>query len=57
MKKEAEKILKCKDLTMKIQRMWNVKARVIMVKTGVTGTITKSLRQYMSNKQTDKARN
>jgi hypothetical protein len=24
-KKEAEKILKCKDLTIEIQRMWNVK--------------------------------
>ena len=28
-KKEAEKILKHKDLTIEIQRMWNVKTKVI----------------------------
>jgi len=44
-KKEAEKILKYKDLIMEVQRMWNVKAQVILV----TGTISKSLRQYLSN--------
>jgi hypothetical protein len=38
-KKEAEKILKYKDLIIEIQRMWNVKAKVIMVILGVTGTI------------------
>jgi len=38
--KEAEKILKYKDLTIEIQRMWNVKTN---------GTISKSLRKYVSN--------
>jgi hypothetical protein len=35
-KKEAEKILNYKDLTVEIQRMWNVKARLIPVVTGST---------------------
>jgi hypothetical protein len=48
-KKEAEKILKYKDLTTEIQRMWNVKARVIPVVIGVNGTISKSFRTYVSN--------
>ena len=30
--------------------MWNVKAKVILIITGATGTISKSLRQYLSNK-------
>jgi hypothetical protein len=46
--KEAEKILKYKDLTVEIQRMWNVKTRVIPVITGATGTISKSFRKYVS---------
>jgi hypothetical protein len=46
--KEAEKILKYKDLTIEIQRMWNVKTRVISVIIGATGTISKSLRKYVS---------
>jgi hypothetical protein len=40
-KKEAEKISKYKDLTMEIQRMWNVKTRAMPVTTGATGTISK----------------
>jgi hypothetical protein len=50
-KKEAEKILKYKDLTRttEIQRMWNVKTKVIPVLTGATGTISKSFRKYASN--------
>jgi hypothetical protein len=48
-KKEAEKILKYKDLIIEIQRMRNVKVKVIPVIIGTTGTILKSLRQYLSN--------
>jgi hypothetical protein len=49
MKMEAEKILKYKDLTIEIQRMWKVKTRVIPVLIGATGTISKSFRKYISN--------
>ena len=49
-KKEAEKILKYKDLTIEIHRMWNVKTKVIPVIIGATGgSISKSFRKYMSN--------
>ena len=48
-KKEAEKILKYKDLIIEIQPMWNVKAKIIPVIIGVTGTISASLRQYLNN--------
>ena len=48
-KKEAEKILKCKDLTIEIQCMWNVKTKVIPVIIGATKTISKSFRKYVSN--------
>ena len=48
-KNEAEKILKYKDLTKEIQRMWNVKTKVIPIITGATGTISKSFRKYVSN--------
>jgi hypothetical protein len=47
--KEAEKILKYKDLTIEIQCMWNVKTKMIPVIIGATGTITKSFRKYVSN--------
>jgi len=48
-KKEAEKILKYKDLTIEIQRMLNVKTKAIPVITGATGTISKSFRKDVSN--------
>ena len=48
-KKEAEKILKCKDPTTQIQRMWNVKTKVIPVIIGATGTVSHLFRKYMSN--------
>ena len=48
-KKEAEKVLKYKDLTVEIQRMWNVKTKVIPVIIGATGTISKTFRKYVSN--------
>jgi len=48
-KYEADNILKHKDLTIEIQRMWNVKTKVIPVIIGATGTISKSFRKYVSN--------
>ena len=47
--KKNEKILKYKDLTIEIQRMWNVKTKVIPKVIGATGTISKSFRKYLSN--------
>jgi hypothetical protein len=43
-KKEAENILKYKDLKTEIQHMWNVKTKVIP-----TGTMSKSFIKYLSN--------
>ena len=48
-KREAEKILKYKDFTIEIQRMWNVKTKVIPVIIDATWTISKSFRKYVSN--------
>ena len=48
-RKETENILKYKDLTMEVQRMWNVKTNVIPVIIGATGTVSKSFRKYLSN--------
>ena len=48
-KQGAEKFLKYKDLIIEIQRIWNVRAKVIPVATEATGTISKSLRQNLSN--------
>ena len=46
---KAEEILKYYDIMIEIQRMCNVRAIVIPVITGATGTILKSLRQYLNN--------
>ena len=48
-KKQAEKILKYKNLTIEIQRMWNVKLKAIPVILWATGTVLKSFRKYVSN--------
>jgi hypothetical protein len=45
-KKEAEKVLKYKDLIIEIQHMWNVKTKVTPVIIAATGTISKSFRKY-----------
>ena len=45
----AENILKYKDLKTEIRCMWNVKAKVIPLIIGETGTLSKSLRQCPSN--------
>jgi hypothetical protein len=48
-KKEAEKILKYKDLIIEIQLMWDVKIKVMPAITGATGTISQSFRKYFSS--------
>jgi hypothetical protein len=48
-KREFEKILKYKDLTIEIEHMWNVKTKAIPVIISATGTISKSFRKYVSN--------
>jgi hypothetical protein len=48
-KKEAEKILKYKDLITEIQHMWNEKTKVMPVIIGATGTISKFFRKYLSS--------
>jgi hypothetical protein len=49
MKKESENILKYKYLTIEIQLMWMLKAKVIPVIIGAAGTVSDSLRQNLSN--------
>jgi hypothetical protein len=56
-KKEAEMILKYKDLTIEIQCMWNVKINVIPVIIGATGTISKSFGKYVTYRENEKSRN
>jgi hypothetical protein len=46
--KEAEKFLKYKDLIIEIQRMWNIKTKLLPIIMGATGTISKAFRKYAS---------
>jgi hypothetical protein len=48
-KREAEMIVRYKDLTVENQRMWNVKAKVIPGLIGATAAISVSLGEYLSN--------
>ena len=48
-KKEADKVIKYKDLTIEIERMWNVNTNLIPVIIGATGTIWKSFRKHLNN--------
>jgi hypothetical protein len=45
--KEAEKKLKYKNLSIEIQRMWNMKCFVMSVIIGATGIVSKSLQKYL----------
>jgi hypothetical protein len=45
--KEAENKLKYKNLSIEIQRMWNMKYFVIPVIIGATGIVSKSLKKYL----------
>ena len=47
-KNEAEKILKYKDLTIEIKRLWNVNNKGD-TSIGAIGSISKSFRKYASN--------
>jgi hypothetical protein len=48
-KKTAEQILKYKELTTEIQRMWDLKTKAIPVIISANGTISKSLTKYLRN--------
>jgi hypothetical protein len=45
--KESEKKLKYKNISIEIQRMWNMKCFVIPVIIGATGIVTRGLKKYM----------
>ena len=56
-KQEAENILKYKDLTIEIQRMWDAKTNVIPVTIISTLTISKSFRKYLETRHQGSTRN
>jgi hypothetical protein len=45
--KEAEKKLKYKNLSIEIQRTWNMKCFIVPVIIGATGIVSKSLQKYL----------
>jgi hypothetical protein len=45
--KEAEKKLKYKNLSIEIQRMWNMKCFVISIIIGATGIVSESIQRYL----------
>jgi hypothetical protein len=45
--KESGKEVKIKELSIEIQRMWNLKCTIIPVMIGATGIVTKSLRKNL----------
>jgi len=56
-KTEAQKILKYKELTIEIQRMWNVETKMIPVIIGETGAISKSFKKYVTYQENMKSKN
>jgi hypothetical protein len=46
--KESEKKLKYKNLSVEVQRMWNMKCFVTPVITGATGIVTRGLKKYLN---------
>jgi hypothetical protein len=51
--KEAEKILKYKNLSIEIQRMWNMKCFFVPVTIGATGIVSKNLETIPGQHSTD----
>ena len=49
-KRKVKKILRYKNVTLEVLRMRNLKTKVILVIAGTTATISKPLRQYLSNR-------
>jgi hypothetical protein len=47
--KESENKLQYKNLSIEIQRMWNMKCFVIPVIIGATGIVTKGLKKYLES--------
>lgn len=47
--KEAEKLLKYKDLAIEIQRMWKTKVKIVPIIIGSTGYVGKNFKQYLES--------